>query len=108
MRRVSRLNDTGRPLSASKTATPTGDVSTRASRSARARRSARCARALAIAAAACDANSVRTSSSSSVNSPPSAFSARKKWPTSVPRWLIRVARKAREKTRAGVMPSERT
>ena len=39
MRRVSRLNETGRPARASRTTTPTGEVSTRASRSARARRS---------------------------------------------------------------------
>ena len=48
MRRASRLSDTGWPVRASNTATPTGEVSTRASRSARARRSARWVRALAI------------------------------------------------------------
>ncbi len=108
MRRASRLNETGRPARASMTTTPTGDVSTRASRSARARRSLRCVRALVIAAAAWDANSVSTSSSSSVNSSPSAFSARKKWPTSAPWWRIGVPWKVRENIRAGAMPSART
>ena len=51
----------------------------------------RCARALAIAVAACEANSTRTSSSSPVNSCPSAFSPRKKLPTCTPRWRIGVA-----------------
>ena len=41
MRRASRLRETGRPFRASNTATPTGEVSTRASRSARARCSSR-------------------------------------------------------------------
>ena len=41
MRIASRLTDAGRPVSASKTATPTGEVSTSASRSARARCSSR-------------------------------------------------------------------
>ena len=52
IRRASRLNDTGLPLPPSKTTTPTGEVSTRASRSALARRSSRCVRALAMAVAA--------------------------------------------------------
>ena len=56
IRFASRLSETGWPVRASKTTTPTGEVSTRASRSARARCSARCRRALAIAAPACDAN----------------------------------------------------
>ena len=85
IRLPSRLNDTGWPLFASNTTTPTGEVSTRASRSARARCSARWVRALAIAVAAWEANSISTSSSSSVNSSPSAFSARKKFPTFTPR-----------------------
>ena len=38
---ASRLSETGRPVPASNTATPTGEVSTRASRSGRTRRSAR-------------------------------------------------------------------
>ena len=108
MRRASRLNETGRPARASKTTTPTGEVSTRASRSARARRVSRCVRALVIAAPACDANSISTSSSSPLNSSPPAFSARKKWPTSAPRWRIGVPWKVRENARRGVMPSERT
>ena len=88
MRRASRLTETGRPVLASNTTTPTGEVSTRASRSARVRCSAlwaRCsavwARALAMAVAAWLAKSTTTSSSSSVNSGASSFSARKKWPT---------------------------
>ncbi len=84
-RLASRFNDTGWPVAASKTATPTGEVSTRASRSARARCSASCVRALSIALAACEANSTRTSSSSAVNSCPPSFSARKKSPTCTPR-----------------------
>ena len=108
IRRASRLRDTARPLCASSTATPTGEVSTRASRSARARRSARWVCALTIAAAAWEANRVSTSSSSSVNASPSALSARKKLPTSAPRWHIGVPWKVREKVRAGSMPSART
>ena len=91
IRRASRLNDTGRPVRASKTTTPIGEVSTRASRSARARCSSRCARAWAIAVAACEANSTRTSSSSPVNACPPAFSPRKKLPTCTPRWRIGMA-----------------
>ena len=52
IRFVSRLKETARPVRASKTTTPTGEVSTRASRSARALCSAPCVRALAIAVAA--------------------------------------------------------
>ena len=84
-RLASRFNDAGLPVPASNTTTPTGEVSTRASRSARARRSSRCARALAMAFAACEANSTRTSSSSAVNSRPPSFSPRKKSPTCTPR-----------------------
>ena len=105
MRRASRLNDTGPPVSASSTSTPTGEVSMRASRSALARRSSRWVRALAIADAACEANSVSTSSSASVNASPSALSARKKLPTSAPRWRIGVPWKLRENIGAGSMPS---
>ena len=61
IRFASRLSETGWPVRASRTTTPTGEVSTRASRSARARCSARCRRALAIAASAWDANSAKTS-----------------------------------------------
>ncbi|MCY4363147.1 MAG: hypothetical protein OXE42_13345 [Gammaproteobacteria bacterium] len=75
-RLASRLNDTSLPVLASNTATATGDVSTRASRSARACRSSRCVRALAMAVAACDANKTSTSSASSVNACPSSFSPR--------------------------------
>ena len=50
IRRASRLKDLGRPILASKTATPTGEVSISVSRSARARSSSRCRRALAMAA----------------------------------------------------------
>ena len=108
MRRASRLNDTARPLFASSTSTPTGEVSTSASRSARARRSARWVRALAMADAAWEANSVSTSSSSPVNAAPSALSARKKLPTPAPRWRIGVPWKLRAKAGAGSMPSART
>ena len=90
IRRASRLNDTSLPLPPSKTTTPTGQVSTRASRSALARRSAWCVRALAMAVAACDANSTRTSSSAPVNSGPPSFSPRKKLPTCTSRWRIGV------------------
>ena len=101
IRRASRLTDTARPLAASNTTTPTGEVSTRASRSARARRSSRWVRALTIAAAAWEANSVSTSSSPSVNASPSALSARKKLPTSAPRWRIGVPWKVRENALGG-------
>ena len=108
-RRASRLNDTGWPVAASKTATPTGEVSTRASRSARARCSSRCARALATALAACEANRTRRSSSSAVNACRPSFSARKKSPTCRPRWRIGVAcRLVFNSTRSGDKPSERT
>ena len=76
IRFASRLSETGWPVRASKTTTPTGEVSTRASRSARARCSARCRRALAIAAPAWDANSAKTSSSSRVNACQPSLSAR--------------------------------
>ena len=69
MRRASRLKVSGAPEAASSTTTPTGQVSTSASRFARARRSARCARALTMAAAACCANSTSVSSSAPVNPP---------------------------------------
>ena len=90
IRFASRLNDTIRPARALKTTTPTGEVSTRASRSARARCSLRYARALAIAVAACEANIIRISSSSLVNSPPLSFSPTKKLPTSTSRCRIGV------------------
>ena len=67
---ASRLKDTGAPVAMSKTATPTGDVSIRVSRSALARSSSRCLRALAMTCAACEANMTRVSSSSWVNSLP--------------------------------------
>ena len=76
IRRDSRFSDTTRPLLASNTTTPTGEVSINASRSARARCSSRYSRALAIAAPACEANGASTSSSSRVNSCPPTLSAR--------------------------------
>ena len=101
-----------RPLPASNTTTPTGEVSIRASRSPRARCSARWVRALATAVAACEANSTSTSSSSSVNSGPVCLLPRKKLPTCTPRWCIGADRKVltitpvvekpREATKAGM------
>ncbi len=108
MRRASRLDDSGLPVSASKTTTPTGDVSTRASRSARARRSSRWARVLASAVAAWEANSTRTSSSALVNSSPPSFSARKKLPTSTPRYFIGATSIAVGQMRSDESPSDRT
>ena len=108
IRRASRLNDTGRPLFASNTTTPTGEVSTRASRSARARRSLRKARALATADAAWDANSASTSSSSSVNCRPPALSPRKKWPTCASRWRSGALMKVQAGRKSTERPSERT
>ena len=75
IRRVSRLIDTGAPVLASKTTTPTGEVLIRVSRSALARRSSRCRRALTMTSAAWEANITKVSSSSGVNSPPPSFSA---------------------------------
>ena len=80
MRRASRFSDTGWPVLASNTTTPTGDVSIRASTSARARRSAWWARAAAIAFAVSEAISTITSSSSAVNSGASSFSTRNRLP----------------------------
>ena len=108
MRFASRLTVSGLPLRASSTTTPTGEVSTSASKSARARRSSRCARALAMVTAAWAASSTSTSSSSSVNSSPPAFSPRKKCPTSRPRWRIGVPWKVRQGTSPGASPSEAT
>ena len=68
---ASRLKDFGAPVRASKTTTPTGEVSISVCRSARAMRSSRCLRALAMARAAWDAKSTSVSSSSRVN--PSSF-----------------------------------
>ena len=76
MRLASRLYDTICPLLPSKTITPTGEVSTRASRFVLARRSLRCARALPMAVAAWAANSSSTASSAPVNGTPPAFSLR--------------------------------
>jgi len=89
-RSASRFDDTGRPVRASMTITPTGVVSISASRSARARRSCWWARALTIAAAACEANSSSISSSASVKSGASSLPARKKFPTRTPRWRMGV------------------
>ena len=61
MRCASRLKDFGAPVRASKTATPTGEVSISVSRSALARRSSRCLPALAMAIAAWEANSTSVS-----------------------------------------------
>ena len=74
MRRASRLKDDAVPVAASKTTTPTGEVSMRVSRSAWARRSSRWARALAMTNAAWAAKVARVSSSSRLNSPPSPVS----------------------------------
>ena len=84
-RRASRLNETGWPVAASNTTTPTGEVSMSAARSARARSTSRYVRAFAIAVAACEANSTRISSSSPVNASPSSLSLRKKVPRCSPR-----------------------
>ena len=108
IRFASRLNDTGRPVRASRTTTPTGEVSTKASRSARARCSSRCTRALAIAVAAWEANSIRTSSSSEVKVCPSCLPARKNMPTSSPRWRIGVPWKVFERMRSAENPREQT
>ena len=102
-RRASRLSESGAPLAASNTATPTGQVSTSASRSARARCSSRCARALASADAACCANS--TSIASSASAKPPALPPRKKPPTASPRWRIGVAWNAPHGTGMGEKPS---
>ena len=67
---ASRLTDTGFPVFASKTRTPTGVVFTRVSRPNLARCSSRCRRALAMTSAAWEANITRVSSSSWVNSRP--------------------------------------
>ena len=69
-RSASRLKETGAPVRASKTATPTGEVLTSVSRSARACRSSRCVRALAMTRAAWEANITSVSSSSRENSRP--------------------------------------
>ena len=94
IRRASRLKDLGNPVAASKTATPTGEVSTRVSRSFLALCSSQCLRALAMARAAWEANSARVSSSSRLNSCPASFSARKTLPTRSPRCRTGKARKA--------------
>ena len=107
IRRAARLIVNGRPLPASKTTTPTGEVSTRASKRALACRSLRWARALATAAAAWEANSISTSSSSAVKASSSAFSARKKLPRCTSRWRSGAAWKARENIGVGSRPSER-
>ena len=75
IRTASRLKDTGAPVLASKTATPTGEVSIRVSSRALARCSSRCLRALAMTSAAWEANMTSVSSSSGVNSRPPSFSA---------------------------------
>ena len=67
---ASRLKETGAPVLASNTTTPTGEVSIRVSRFALACCSLRCRRALAMTSAACEANITRVSSSSWVNSSP--------------------------------------
>ena len=82
---ASRLNDTGTPVRALKTATPTGEVLIRVSRSFLARCSSRYLRALEITRAACEANIATTSSSALENSSALALLARKKLPTCVPR-----------------------
>ena len=76
IRSAARLTRVGIPVPASKTTTPTGEVLTRVSRSARARCSSRWRRALAMTRAAWAANMARVSSSSWLNSRPSASWAR--------------------------------
>ena len=93
---ASRLNDTGAPVFASKTATPTGDVSISASRSFLARCSSRYLRALAMTIAAWEANISRVSSSSWLNSAPRSFSATKMLPTRSPRWKTGAARNGKD------------
>ena len=63
----------GIPVFASKTTTPTGDVSIRVSRSALASCSSRCLRALAMTSAAWDANITSVSSSSRLNADPGSL-----------------------------------
>ena len=106
MRRASRLNETGWPVPASNTATPTGEVSMSASRSARARSRSRYVRAFAIAVAACEAKSTRISSSSPVNASPSSLSLRKKLPRCSPRWCIGVPCSDLDVQGVGERPSE--
>ena len=101
IRLASRLDDNGCPVRASKTTTPTGEVSTSASRSVRARCTSRCVRALTIAATACEANSTSNSSSSGVNSPPPSLPARKKLPTRSSRWRIGTPCRVLETIRSG-------
>ena len=108
IRLASRLSDTGLPLRASKTTTPTGEVSSRVSRSARARRSLSWARALAMALAAWEANSTRISSSSPVNSCPPSLPPRQKLPTCSPRARMGVAWKLVEGRKSAAWPRERT
>ena len=72
MRRASRLTDASLPVWASRTTTPTGEVSTSVSMSALARTASRYLRALAMTSAAWEANITTDSSSSWVNSPPSS------------------------------------
>ena len=81
---ISRLTETAAPVLASKTTTPTGEVSISVSRSALARCSSRWRRALAITCAAWETNTTRTSSSSGLNSLPSSFPATKTSPTRPP------------------------
>ena len=82
---ASRLNVSGAPDLASKTTTPTGEVSIRVSRSSLAFCSSRCRRALAMTSAACEANITRVSSSAAVNASSPPFSQRLNVPTLWPR-----------------------
>ena len=93
MRCPSRLSDFRVPDRASKTTTPTGEVSISVSRSARARRSSRWVRALAITSAAWAANMTRVCSSSRLNARPSSRSFRKMLPTRRLPWSIGEPRK---------------
>ena len=93
---ISMLKERGAPVLPSKTATPTGEVSTSVSRSALARSSSRYRRALAMTSAAWDANVTRVSSSSRLNSPPVSLSATKMWPTRLPRWRTGAASRGSE------------
>ena len=96
---VSRLYDTGAPDFASKTTTPTGQVSIRASRSDLARRSSRYLLALAMTSAAWEANITKVSSSSRVNSPPVSPFATHMKPNRTP--LLRMGATSREAMATG-------
>ena len=88
IRSASGLRVPGVPVAVSMTATPTGEVSIRVSRSPLARCSSRYRRALAMTIAACEENMTRISSSSPLNVRPSWSWPWKMTPTDWPRCLI--------------------